>query len=228
MYLESFENITLSLNTSTPPCFVMPDLWDKTLSIDTIMAHHSSNFWGVRDLNGNCGGTGFESLATDTFDLSNYSLSSFSFSFFFFEFDNGDDIKYQLTLNHVVQPEVLLVDGSADTSSNAWEHVTIPIHDTVNSFHFKLMIKQNGDNDYAGFDYFHLLGLHQDSCHIFTPTIQSITCNNNGTTNNALDDFNDLTLTITGQNLANHYSLYEDNVLISDTFSYSSNSIAYT
>lgn len=214
LFFEGYETTSYqNLIYSTPPCSNLPDLWDTISNLNGTIPPSSSYFWGVRDLNGNCGGSLFETIQTDTFDLSNHNFSFFSFDYFYFELDNGDEMKYQITYNLIPQTEVILINGSNNISSNGWLTESIHIPDSVSSFSISISFKQNGDNDYLGLDNLCLTGIHKDSCFIHAPTLSALTCNNHGSNSNALDDYFDFTLLCEGQNTTT-FNIYQNDSLL--------------
>lgn len=153
--LQSFESSGDNwqpVQFSTPPCTNGNDTWNYQSSLLAITANTGSQFWGIRDLNGNCGGNGFESISLPNVDISNFRNIILSFDFNVFEFDNGDDIKYELFFNDIAQGEIILFEGISNLSTNNWESEIINIPNTVTNIRINILIKQNGDNDYAGID----------------------------------------------------------------------------
>ena len=115
----------------------------------------TNNFLGVHDLDdeGNNGTNGF---ATITFNTINVSLAAsgttLSFDYHFFEFDNGDDAYYTLTIDGIPQPEAILIQGVSNLSISG--SVTKSIPPGTLTVSLKIRIKQNGQDDFAGFDNF--------------------------------------------------------------------------
>ena len=88
---------------STPPCTYGNDTWNYHNSLDGITATEGISFWGIQDLNGNCGSSGFEYIDFETIDLSNLRDVQLSFEVQVKGFDNGDDMKYQLWFDGISQ-----------------------------------------------------------------------------------------------------------------------------
>ncbi|MDX1446542.1 hypothetical protein [Lishizhenia sp.] len=221
IFFEGFEASSFpNINFSTPPCSNLPDLWDTTSCLDTTQAFSGNYFWGIRDLNGNCGGNNFESLISDTFDLSNSNYANFSFRYCFVELDNGDDIKYSYSYDNNTPTEISLINGSSNISSNGWLTSTLNIPDSINTFSFTISIKQNGDNDYIGIDNLYLKAVHKDSCYISTPILNAFVCNNNGSNSNALDDKLEFDILCQGQNLSSSYQLFQNDSLLDDSLNF--------
>ncbi len=119
----------------------------------------SGNFLFVRDLANNNGGTAVSEAAILTF--SNITIAStetavVSFDYDVIGYDSGDDVDYILVVDGVDQPSVVLIDGinGGGTSAFGKEFIQVPAGTT--SVGLKLLIKQNGGSDYAGFDNFTL------------------------------------------------------------------------
>ncbi len=136
---------------STPACTSGGDTWDVVENLGNISPSEGDHYWGINDLEGDCGGSGFESISFAETDLSGFGDVELFFDYQTFEFDNGDDIKYELFFDGVSQGEILFFEGSSNKSTDGWVTLQIHIPNYVNQFKFVLFIKQNG-NDYAGFD----------------------------------------------------------------------------
>lgn len=140
---------TWAITFSTPPCTNGSDRWDYSTSLGGITPFSGSQFWGIQDLNGDCGGSS-ESITFSTISVSSYNNISINFRYDVIEFDNGDDVFYTVILDGVNQAEVKLVDGNSNFSTNGTETINIP--NGTNTVGFILRISQNGGSDYAGFD----------------------------------------------------------------------------
>ncbi|QNJ98794.1 hypothetical protein [Constantimarinum furrinae] len=118
----------------------------------------TNNFLGISDLDdeGNNGTSGF---ATITFTTLNVSAASsgviLSFNYEFFEFDNGDDAYYTLTIDGIDQPEVTLINGNTNLSLSGIISHSIP--GGTSTVGLRIRIKQNGVDDFAGFDNFSVI-----------------------------------------------------------------------
>lgn len=153
--IQSFEtsgDTWSPMTFSTPACTNGDDVWDYTTSIGSISPNHLAQFWGIADLNGNCGGSGFETITLPNVDVSLYTAVTFSFDYNAVGFDNGDDLKYELFFDNVSQGEVVVVNGSSNTSTGGWITETVNIPNTVTNVSVILSAKQNGGSDYGGFD----------------------------------------------------------------------------
>ncbi len=153
--IQSFEpsgDTWIPMTLSTPACNNSGDVWDYSTSIGSISPNHLTQFWGIADLNGNCGGSGFETITLPNVDVSLYTSVTFSFDYNVVGFDNGDDLKYELFYDNVSQGEVVVVNGSSNTSTGGWITETVSIPNTVTNVSVILSAKQNGGSDYGGFD----------------------------------------------------------------------------
>lgn len=133
------------------------DLWDIVNTLDNITGF-TANFLGCRDLDNSNGGGNFNhSIAFNNVNLTAYSNVQLSFDYDVFEFDNGDDVLYEVFYDDVGQGQIQLIDGSSNYSENGT--VTINIPDSVTIVRITLEVTQDGNADMAGFDNFQLIGL---------------------------------------------------------------------
>ncbi len=161
---QSFEtsgDTWIPLTFSTPPCTNGNDRWDYSTSLSSIAPSDLSRFWGIQDLNGNCGGSGFETISLPNVDVSSYTNVNFSFDYNVIGYDNGDDIKYELFYDNVSQGQVIVVNGSGNYSTGGWVTETVAIPNTVTNVRVDIMVKQNGGSDYGGID---KVWLYSTSC----------------------------------------------------------------
>ena len=142
---------------STPPCTVQDDTWNIHSSLGTISPSEGNFFWGIQDLNGDCGSSDFESIEFSTLDISQFRNVKLSFDVQVIGYDNGDDMSYQLWLDEEAQPQVLFIEGSNDYSTKGWVKIEINIPNHVSTVKFKINVKQNGA-DLAGIDHIELMG----------------------------------------------------------------------
>ena len=160
--LQDFEQNpgdTWGITFSTPPCNSGGDIWDYSTSISSLAPSSGSQFWGIQDLEGNCGSATGESIFFANVDVSNYQSINLSFDYDIFEFDNGDDVFYTLTIDGVAQPEVQLINGSSNLSTNGYLTESINIPDGTTSVSFSITVDQNGGSDRAALDNFILTGV---------------------------------------------------------------------
>ena len=170
---QSFEtsgDTWIPMSFSTPPCTNGSDTWDYKTSLSSISPSDGAQFWGIQDLNGNCGGSSFETITLNNADVSAYNSVVFKFDYYVIGFDNGDDLKYELFYDNVSQGEVVVVNGSSNFSTGGWVTESVNVPNSVTNVSLILYARQNGGSDYGAFDNVFLEGV--SSC---TPaTISSV------------------------------------------------------
>jgi len=82
---QGFENNgdTWITTFSTPPCTSGVDSWNYRTELGNITPSEGDQFWGIRDLNGACGGSNFETITFTNIDISSYGnvmITSSTFS----------------------------------------------------------------------------------------------------------------------------------------------------
>ncbi len=144
--------------TATPSFYnVGNDIWDVVNALLDITGF-TGNFLGCRDLdNPNGGGSFNHEIAFNNFDVSSYSSVQVTFDYDIFEYDNGDDVFYELFLDNVSQGIVQLINGSGNYSESGTVVLDIPGGTT--NVKLTVSITQNGNDDKAGFDNFKIIGL---------------------------------------------------------------------
>ncbi len=142
---------------STPPCTNGGDTWNYHSDLNEIFPAEGISFWGIQDLNGNCGSSDFEYIDLKTIDISTFRNVELSFEVQVIGFDNGDDMKYQLWLDGIGQSEVVFIEGQNDFNTNSWLKIQISIPNQVNEIKLRISVKQNG-SDTAGLDNIQLSG----------------------------------------------------------------------
>ena len=209
--IQSFEQNSSDtwspITLSTPPCTNGSDQWDYATSLLTLSPNHLNQFWGIRDLNGDCGSSGGETLYFPTMNISLYTNVSLSFDYNLFQFDTGDDLFYTLTIDGIAQNEVQIFDGYSNLSTSGWVTEAITIPNGTNSVGFQIRVVQNGGTDYGGIDNVRLEGFPSSSCLIQSSGLNNIMCNDNGTSLDFSDDYINFTLDPSGANLGSTYSI---------------------
>ncbi|APD07669.1 hypothetical protein UJ101_02168 [Flavobacteriaceae bacterium UJ101] len=167
---EGTTNDTWDYSLSIPACNSSgSDVWDIVSSVGSITeAANGTQFFGVRDLDGNCGSSDGGTITFNSIDISNYEDVTLSFALNVVGYDvsNGDTIGYEIFYDNVSQGAVTVTQTSP-YSTTGWETITQSIPNTVNSVKLVLSVKQNGGSDYAGFDDIQLNGTEI----ITTPTL---------------------------------------------------------
>ncbi len=148
---------------STPPCTNGDDTWNYHNELNDILPTEGISFWGIQDLNGNCGSSDFEFIDLKTLNISTFRNVELSFEVQVIGFDNGDDMKYELWLDGKSEAEVTFIDGQNDFSTNSWLKIQIAIPNHVNEIKLRISIKQNG-SDYAALDNIQLSGESIQPC----------------------------------------------------------------
>ncbi|GEQ87165.1 hypothetical protein ULMS_26730 [Patiriisocius marinistellae] len=117
------------------------------------------NFFYVQDLNSPSGTTQFATLDFADVDVTGRTSVTITFDYDVVGFDGGDDVEYIVTIDGVDQPTVLLIDGVDGGGITAENTESISIPDGTTTVSFLIRVKQNGGNDYAGFDNFEVKGI---------------------------------------------------------------------
>ena len=138
------------------------DVWDVVSIVGSIGAPKTgASFFGVQDLEGNCGTADGGTLSFDAIDITGYQdvVLSFGVNVVGFDVANGDVITYEIFHDEVSQgvTTITVVDSGA-YSTTGWEVISQAIPNSVSSVRMVLFVKQNGASDYAGFDDVQLQG----------------------------------------------------------------------
>ncbi|WP_047550987.1 T9SS type A sorting domain-containing protein [Psychroserpens sp. Hel_I_66] len=121
----------------------------------------SNNIFGENDLNdeGDNGTTGFATLTFSTIDVSTYENIILSFDWQVIGFNtNSDDVRYRIIYDGVAQPNVFLLDGNFPATDGQGT-VRFEIPDGVNTVGLEIDVRNNGLNEYSGFDNFKLVSV---------------------------------------------------------------------
>lgn len=146
------------LTFSAPPCTSGDDHWNIVDTLGDITPYEGSSFWGVQDLNGDCGSNGFEWLELPEVDISGFRSVTCRIHVQVVGFDAGDDIQLESWFDGVAQEKTVLIDGVNDLTTDGWIEAEIEIPDVVSEFGLKIYVKQNG-SDQAGIDNIRLEGI---------------------------------------------------------------------
>ena len=160
---ENTENNWSDPIFSTPPCTTEGDTWNFHTTLGNISPSEGDYFWGIQDLNGNCGSSGFETIELPFIDISGFRNVHLSFDVQVLGYDNGDDMKYQVWFDSEAQQEVLFIDGANDLNTNGWMEIKISIPNNTSRVKLMISVKQNG-SDIAGIDHIRLQGDALVSC----------------------------------------------------------------
>lgn len=148
---------------STPPCTELDDTWNYHRVLGNIQPIEGNYFWGIQDLNGNCGSSDFEYIEFTSYPIGDFRNVTLSFEVMVQGYDNGDDMKYELWLDGESQGEVLFIDGQNDFSHEQWTTVGIEIPNATSLIKLRISVKQNG-SDLAGLDNIRLEGTPISPC----------------------------------------------------------------
>ncbi|MCB0678645.1 MAG: choice-of-anchor I family protein [Saprospiraceae bacterium] len=128
------------------------DIWDDTTAVSVMDPSAGSRFWFMRDLdNPNGGGDFFHTLTFDAVDISGTDAGLVSFGWNTFEYEDTDSIGYLVAFDDGADWNMAnYVD--LNRNSGSWQFEQIPIPPGSQFVRLRLMAKQNGNGDYAGFD----------------------------------------------------------------------------
>lgn len=155
--IQSFEtsgDTWAPLSFSTPECTINNDIWDYTTALTAILPNEGLQFWGVRDLDGSCGGNEYESITFPDINVSSFSDIILSFDYYAINLDNNEDLKYELFYDGVSQGEVIVVNGVQGNSddTNGWLTEIVSVPETVTNLGLVLFAKNNDNNDRSAYD----------------------------------------------------------------------------
>ncbi len=148
---------------STPPCAMGDDYWDIVDQLGPISPSQGEFFWGIQDLNGTCGSSGFEWIELPPVDVSGFQSVVCRMDYTVVGYDSGDDIELEPWFDGQSQGRILLVDGASDYTTDGWVETLIEVPNKVSEFKLRIHVKQNG-TDQAGFDNIRLEGIRVEPC----------------------------------------------------------------
>jgi len=148
---------------STPPCTEQDDTWNYLMILGDIVPKEGDYFWGIKDLNGNCGSSGFEYIEFSSYDIAEFRNVVISFDVMVQGYDNGDDMKYEVWFDGNSQGETLFIDGQNDLSYDQWNMVSVEVPNTISSVKLRISVKQNG-SDMGGLDNIRIEGEPLNPC----------------------------------------------------------------
>ena len=148
---------------STPPCIQGDDYWGPVGQLGNISPSQGTLFWGVQDLNGECGSNGFEWLELPEVDVTGYQDVICRLDYRVEGYDAGDDIELEPWFDGEPQERIVLVDGAGDFTTSGWVEAAIEVPNRVNAFKLRIYVKQNG-TDQAGIDNIRLEGIPVRPC----------------------------------------------------------------
>lgn len=167
--MQDFEG-SGSWNYSTTPATCNDggqDYWQVRNQADGIQPVSGNHLFGFKDLvGGTCGNSGLNNTLTFSTlgyqQLRSYKNMQLAFQYRVFEYDNGDEIQYELIYNGQSAGKQVLFDGASNKSTQScnenWVTKKVTIPDSVYTLQLKLHVDQNGSGDYAALDNFRLKG----------------------------------------------------------------------
>ncbi|RFC54510.1 InlB B-repeat-containing protein [Brumimicrobium aurantiacum] len=151
---------------SVSPCTNGSDRWDYSTNLSSISPSDGSQFWGIQDLNGNCGGSGFETITFPSLNVSAYTNVEISFDYYTIGFDGTDEVGYEIW-----EDGVRVVNStSLNKNTGSWITETHNVTNGVSDAYLVLKVQQDGGSDYAGFDNVEVIGTSAGPTLITTPT----------------------------------------------------------
>ncbi len=128
------------------------DFWTDTTVTPQIAPFAGSRFWFMQDLeNPNGGFAGFHTLDFQAVDLTGTNAGQVSFAYWTTEFEAADSLGYLIAFdNGTTWNMANYIDLAKNTG--AWSIVQYPIPPGSTHVRLRLMAKQNGGSDWAGFD----------------------------------------------------------------------------
>ncbi|MGB5383826.1 MAG: lamin tail domain-containing protein [Lutimonas sp.] len=152
------------LNFSTQPCTNNGDTWNFQTNWRDLGPTEGDQFWAIEDLNGDCGGSDFESIFLPEINISSFRNVQLSFDYFYAGYNSTDRIKYQVIINQERQEEVMLFTQGLNENTENWKTELINIPNYAKTLELIISIKQNGQGDFAGFDNIKLAGTEITPC----------------------------------------------------------------
>jgi Esterase-like activity of phytase/Secretion system C-terminal sorting domain len=141
--------------TATPNKYnvtVDEDFWTDTTVTPQIAPFADGRFWFMRDLdNPNGGFNGFHTLDFQAIDITGQNAGQVSFAYWTTEFEPADSLGYIIAFDNGTDWNMAnYID--LDRNTGAWAVVQYPIPPGSTHVRLRLMAKQNGGSDWAGFD----------------------------------------------------------------------------
>ena len=138
--------------TFTPAIYnISNDVWAIVENVGSIAtASEGSFFFGIRDLDNPNGGGNFDHTITfDPIDVSAQGAMRLSFDYYSVEFEAADVLGYVVEFNNGTTwgPTVEL-----NRNTGSWTTVNIDVPASANFVRLRLIAKQDGASDFAGFD----------------------------------------------------------------------------
>lgn len=141
--------------TATPPAYnvkASEDFWADTTATNQIDPATGDRFWFMLDLENTAGGGAFfHTLDFAPVDVSAFSDNTLTFKYYTIGYEAADSIGYILETDNGTDWDFSkYVDLNRNTL--AWTTVNVPVPAGATFVRLRLLAKQNGGSDYAGFD----------------------------------------------------------------------------
>jgi hypothetical protein len=138
------------------------DFWTDTTATNQISSASGNRFWFMLDLeNPGGGGAFFHTLNFEAIDVSAFSNNTLTFKYYTIGYEAADSIGYILeTDNGTGWDFSRYVD--LDRNTLGWATVEVPVPTNAPFVRLRLMAKQNGGSDFAGFDDVQLVSANGD------------------------------------------------------------------
>ncbi|MCB9348466.1 MAG: choice-of-anchor I family protein [Lewinellaceae bacterium] len=128
------------------------DVWADTSTTSAIQPATGQKFWFMRDLeNVNGGNDSFHIIDFEPIDVSGFGSNAVTFKYYTVEYEDSDSIGYILETSAGAGFDMANY-VPLNRNTNAWETVFINLPPGASVVRLRLMAKQNGTTDYAGFD----------------------------------------------------------------------------
>jgi hypothetical protein len=128
------------------------DAWTVSGPTSEILPSTGGFFWYMRDLNNPNGGfDGFHTLDFENVDVSSFPYNTVTFKYYTIAYEAGDSIGYIIETDAGADFDM---DNYVDLDRNTegWTTVFVNLPAGVSNARLRLMAKQNGGDDFAGFD----------------------------------------------------------------------------
>ncbi len=137
------------------------DVWGsiKKFSGEISNAAHKEKFWGIQDLDnddeGNGGSSFYHYLAFAPVDISGYKNVVLTFQYYTIGLDNGDEIEYIIAYDN---GSTWGTATALNKNTEGWTTISVNVPDDKEMIRLRLQAKQNGGDDFAGWDDIRLTG----------------------------------------------------------------------
>jgi len=133
---------------STPPCTNGDDIWDYSSSLSAITPNDGLQFWGIQDLEGNCGGSTYETITFPSYNVSSYTSVTISFDYYTIGYEASDNLGYEIWEDGIKVVDLV----NLNDNTGGWLNVNYNVTASTTNVFLVLKADQNGGSDYGGFD----------------------------------------------------------------------------